>query len=62
MNLDTLGTEGINAAQITAWLGEHTEIAPPLSFKLIAGGRSNMTFTVTDVAGRRFVLRRPPSR
>ena len=32
----------------------------PFEFTLIAGGRSNLTFTVTDANGRRFVLRRPP--
>lgn len=50
----------IQEAAVTAWLGERTEIEPPLTFELIAGGRSNMTFTVTDAHGRRFVLRRPP--
>ena len=50
----------INDANITAWLGERTELEPPLRSELIAGGRSNMTYTVTDAAGRRFVLRRPP--
>lgn len=50
----------INAPNVTAWLGERVDIEPPLTFELIAGGRSNMTFTVTDAAGQRFVLRRPP--
>ncbi len=52
--------EGIDIPRVTAWLAERAEIAPPLQFKLIAGGRSNMTFVVTDAAGQRFVLRRPP--
>lgn len=52
--------EGIDVAPVTAWLAERVEIEAPLRFDLIAGGRSNMTFTVTDAAGRRFVLRRPP--
>ena len=52
--------EGIHLANVTSWLQERVEIEPPLRFELIAGGRSNMTFTVTDGAGRRFVLRRPP--
>jgi len=52
--------EGINVENVTAWIGEHTEIEAPLSFSLIAGGRSNMTYTVVDAAGRKFVLRRPP--
>ena len=29
-------------------------------FELIAGGHSNLTYRVTDAAGHRFVLRRPP--
>ena len=52
--------EGIDIPRVTAWFADHTEIASPLRFRLIAGGRSNMTFAVEDAAGRRFVLRRPP--
>ena len=51
---------GINVANVTRWFEEHAEISGPLTFGLIAGGRSNMTFTVADAAGRQFVLRRPP--
>ncbi|MFV0257096.1 MAG: phosphotransferase family protein [Acidimicrobiales bacterium] len=59
---DTPGqeVEGINVPAVTAWLAERAEITTPLQFSLVAGGRSNMTFVVTDGAGRRFVLRRPP--
>lgn len=52
--------EGIHRENVTNWLAERAEIRAPLTFSLIAGGRSNMTYTVTDEAGRRFVLRRPP--
>ncbi|MCP3989577.1 MAG: phosphotransferase family protein [Actinomycetia bacterium] len=52
--------EGIHRENVTAWLAARTEIEDPLQFDLIAGGRSNMTYTVTDASGRRFVLRRPP--
>nr|WP_283250914.1 phosphotransferase family protein [Rhabdothermincola salaria] len=31
-----------------------------MRFDLIAGGHSNLTYRVTDTAGRRWVLRRPP--
>ena len=55
-----MAIEGIDNKNVTAWLAERVEVTPPLTFGLIAGGRSNMTFTVTDAAGRRFVLRRPP--
>src|SRR5260370_38450454 len=54
-------TEGINAAPVTAWLADHIEgVHPPFTFELISGGRSNLTFAVTDAAGRRLVLARPP--
>ncbi len=53
-------TEGIDAEQVTVWLQERADIAPPLSFDLIAGGHSNLTFQVTDTTGRKWVLRRPP--
>ena len=43
--------EGIDVPKVSAWIAAHTDITAPLTFKLIAGGRSNMTFTVTDAAG-----------
>ncbi|MEM7325036.1 MAG: phosphotransferase family protein [Actinomycetota bacterium] len=52
--------EGINVANVTAWLAERVDVTGPLRFDLIAGGRSNMTFDVHDEAGGRYVLRRPP--
>ncbi|MGI9598496.1 MAG: phosphotransferase family protein, partial [Acidimicrobiales bacterium] len=55
-----IAVEGIEIENVTRWLEERVGIERPLRFDLIAGGRSNMTFTVTDRGGRRFVLRRPP--
>ncbi len=53
---------GIDAPAVTAWLIERTpELSPPLSFELITGGASNLTFRVTDTSGQRCVLRRPPT-
>jgi aminoglycoside phosphotransferase (APT) family kinase protein len=53
--------DGIDAGGVTAWFEANAPgVAPPLRFSLIAGGRSNFTYTVTDSAGERFVLRRPP--
>ncbi|MDQ3147924.1 MAG: phosphotransferase family protein [Actinomycetota bacterium] len=44
-----------------AWLEANVDGArPPFDFELIAGGRSNLTFAVTDAAGARTGLRRPP--
>jgi aminoglycoside phosphotransferase (APT) family kinase protein len=58
---DTTAPDGIDAAGVTAWFAEHVQAArPPLSFDLIAGGHSNLTFSVTDAEGARWVLRRPP--
>jgi len=53
--------EGIDADRVTDWFRANIGGAePPLTFELIAGGRSNLTFKVVDAAGRRIVLRRPP--
>ena len=57
---DDTSITGIDVPAVTAWFTEHTDAAPPLSFELIAGGRSNLTFRVTDTAGGAWVLRRPP--
>lgn len=51
----------IHEANVSAWMSEHLGAVAPLEFELIAGGRSNLTFRVTDAAGRRFALRRPPT-
>lgn len=52
---------GIDPGPVTEWFCEHVDgVAAPLSFALIAGGRSNLTYRVTDAAGRAFALRRPP--
>ena len=57
-----MATAGINSENLNAWFKENIEGAePPLEFDLIAGGHSNLTFRVTDRAGNRFVLRRPPT-
>jgi aminoglycoside phosphotransferase (APT) family kinase protein len=55
------GVTGINARRVPDWLERNIPgVRGPFSFELIAGGRSNMTFEVTDAAGRKLVLRRPP--
>ncbi len=52
---------GIREDTVTAWMVEHVGAAAPLAFELVAGGRSNLTFRVTDAAGHDFALRRPPT-
>jgi aminoglycoside phosphotransferase (APT) family kinase protein len=54
--------EGVDVPRVTAWFEAHIPGAvPPLSFELIAGGRSNLTYKVTDAEGHAYVLRRPPT-
>lgn len=52
---------GINPTALDQWfLANVPGAQPPLDFSLITGGRSNITYRVTDSAGQGFVLRRPP--
>ncbi len=52
--------DGIDAAAVTDWLSSRVDVVAPLSFATIAGGRSNLTFHVTDASQGHWVLRRPP--
>ena len=57
---------GIDVAAVTEWLSDSLaetgdEIAGALSFDQITGGRSNLTFRVSDEAGQQWALRRPPT-
>jgi aminoglycoside phosphotransferase (APT) family kinase protein len=54
-------TAGIDHDNLVRWFdGRVGGLDGGLEFNLITGGRSNLTFTVTDGHGRRWVLRRPP--
>jgi len=54
-------TEGIDVPLVERWFAANGgEVELPLAFEQIAGGRSNLTYAVTDAAGRRWALRRPP--
>lgn len=53
---------GIDVARVSAWLAENVPaVALPVEFRLVAGGRSNLTYLLTDASGARFALRRPPT-
>jgi aminoglycoside phosphotransferase (APT) family kinase protein len=52
---------GIDRRPTTVWLEANVALVPPLTFDLVAGGRSNLTFKVTDTTGRSVALRRPPT-
>ena len=51
---------GLDVERIGSWLEQHCGLRPPVHVEVIAGGRSNLTSVVTDAAGRRVVVRRPP--
>ncbi|HEV3168803.1 MAG TPA: phosphotransferase family protein [Actinocrinis sp.] len=55
---------GLSLSALRDFLAEHrTDLADgsaPLTARLIAGGKSNLTYTVTNSGGRTWVLRRPP--
>ncbi len=54
--------KGIEHDRVSDWLTANIDGAtPPYTFSLITGGRSNLTFTVIDAAGTKYVLRRPPT-
>ena len=53
--------DGIDAVALESWFAANVpRVHPPLSYEKIAGGRSNLTYRVTDSAGGRWALRRPP--
>src|ERR1700756_482253 len=53
---------GIDADRVGHWLAEHVDgLVGPVEFGLVSGGRSNLTFRVTDAAGTTYALRRPPT-
>ncbi len=55
------GDEAIDQPKLEAWFAAHVPGAePPLDFERVAGGRSNLTYAVSDGGGRRWALRRPP--
>src|SRR5215204_2438256 len=56
-----MSDEAIDRPSVEAWFAREVDGAePPLEYEKIAGGRSNLTYGVTDAAGRRWALRRPP--
>lgn len=51
----------IDAAKVSRWLEQNVDGAVgPFTFEFIAGGHSNLTFSVRDAKQNHYVLRRPP--
>lgn len=58
---DSDAPEGIDRAGVEGWFEANLDqVELPLEFEQIAGGRSNLTFAVSDGGGHRWALRRPP--
>lgn len=56
------GLAGIEHGPVTDWLASHVPgLRAPVRLALVAGGRSNLTYQVTDATGATFALRRPPT-
>jgi aminoglycoside phosphotransferase (APT) family kinase protein len=52
---------GVDVPALTTWLAHQVPtIATPITVRTISAGRSNLTFSVEDASGARYVLRRPP--
>ena len=51
----------IHEERVSRWLEDNIDgLVGPFTFDMIAGGRSNITYRVTDGTGTQVVLRRPP--
>ena len=54
--------KGIKQTSLEEYFADHVEGTKiPLSFSMITGGHSNLTYLVEDATGRKTVLRRPPT-
>jgi aminoglycoside phosphotransferase (APT) family kinase protein len=52
---------GLDESAVAGWMADHIpDLVAPVSFSLIAGGHSNLTYGATDSAGRQLVVRRGP--
>ncbi|MCW0214595.1 MAG: phosphotransferase family protein [Pseudonocardia sp.] len=52
---------GLDPELVGKWLAANVPgLDAPVRFTLVAGGRSNLTYRVTDAAGTHYALRRPP--
>jgi aminoglycoside phosphotransferase (APT) family kinase protein len=57
-----LATVGVDAAALERWI-ESLDIGaePPLRWRPVGAGQSNLTYLGADAGGRRWILRRPPA-
>ncbi|WP_036555449.1 phosphotransferase family protein [Nocardioides insulae] len=54
-------TVGLDLPRVRRWLAEHVPaLEGEIDFEFLSGGRSNLTYRITDAAGHAYALRRPP--
>jgi aminoglycoside phosphotransferase (APT) family kinase protein len=52
---------GVEHVDLMAWLGRlDSDLTPPVTARRLGVGQSNLTYILSDNAGQRWVLRRPP--
>jgi aminoglycoside phosphotransferase (APT) family kinase protein len=51
---------GVDVRAVSEWLAARTDCSGPLTFELITGGHSNLTYLIRAGGVPRLVLRRPP--
>ncbi|MDP6377907.1 MAG: phosphotransferase family protein [Pseudomonadales bacterium] len=55
------GPEGYDVAAVEAWIADNIPaLKPPLIWRRLLGGHSNLTYRIDDSAGQSAVIRRPP--
>ncbi len=52
--------DGFDVTNVEAWLSTVAPVQPPFVWGQLAGGHSNLTYSIRDGAGRELVIRRPP--
>ena len=52
---------GYDTTRVEAWIAAHVDaLRPPLRWRRLEGGHSNLTYLLEDADGRVAVIRRPP--
>ncbi|NNN22035.1 MAG: phosphotransferase family protein [Acidimicrobiales bacterium] len=61
IDVTDLVNPGIDESSLSVWLQENVaQSMPPYDYQLVDGGRSNLSYIVSDSTGSKFLLRRPP--
>ncbi len=60
MSTHTLDVPGVRTDAVTDWLVSVADVHPPIRYRRLGNGQSNLTYLATDSVGHRLVLRRPP--